>query len=229
MTNLLNKLNTIYLSTESHSIFVLHLPTTDQQPLENYLADVMEKSPKLFSELALVLDFGSIKTTIVDNQLTEIIKFFMEQNISISGIRGASYLEQLAADVGTRYIPKRGKMKKIATVDKPVATKIVRSPVRSGQQIYAKNSDLIVLSSVGHGAEVIADGNIHIYGDLKGKAIAGAAGNSESSIFCQQMQAELISIAGNYRVDEDLMNEYWGSRVHISLVNNSLVFDYLPN
>ncbi len=229
MTNLLNKLNTIYLSTESHSIFVLHLPTIHQQELENYLVDVREKSPNLFAELALVLDFSPLKSELDELQLTEIIEFFANNKILVSGIRGAKYLENLAAKVGTRYILKRGKMKKIAVVDKPVATKIIRSPVRSGQQIYAKNCDLIVVSSVGHGAEVIADGSIHIYGDLKGKAIAGAAGNSESSIFCQQMQAELISIAGNYRVDEDLMNEYWKARVHISLINNSLVFDYLPN
>jgi septum site-determining protein MinC len=86
-------------------------------------------------------------------------------------------------------------------------TKVISTPVRSGQQIYAKNCDLIVLSQVGQGAEVIADGNIHIYGTLRGRAIAGASGNKDARIFCQSLQAELISIAGIYQVSEDLPSD----------------------
>ncbi|GLQ29786.1 septum site-determining protein MinC [Litoribrevibacter albus] len=108
-----------------------------------------------------------------------------------------------------------------------VKAKIVATPVRSGQQIYAKGSDLIVLAQVGQGAEVIADGNIHIYGTLRGRAIAGASGNSEARIFCQSLQAELISIAGVYQVSDDLPADRIGQSSQIELKENHLHIDTL--
>lgn len=109
----------------------------------------------------------------------------------------------------------------------PPATKIISTPVRSGQQIYAKDSDLIILSQVGQGAEVIADGNIHIYGTLRGRAIAGASGNKEARIFCQSLQAELISIAGIYQVSDDLPADRIGQSSQIELKENHLHIDTL--
>ena len=79
---------------------------------------------------------------------------------------------------------------------------VIDRPLRSGQQVYAKGRDLVVLSMVNPGAEVIADGHIHVYAPLRGKAIAGARGNSEARIFSLCLEAELISIAGVYRTSE---------------------------
>jgi len=114
----------------------------------------------------------------------------------------------------------------VAQATRP-ATKIISTPVRSGQQIYAKDSDLIILSQVGQGAEVIADGNIHIYGTLRGRAIAGASGNKEARIFCQSLQAELISIAGIYQVSDDLPADRIGQSSQIELKENHLHIDTL--
>lgn len=86
---------------------------------------------------------------------------------------------------------------------------IIRRNVRSGQQIYAKDCDLIVIGSVGNGAEVIADGNIHIYGHLRGRALAGASGATQSLIICQSMEAELVSIAGNYWLSDQIPQNIW--------------------
>lgn len=108
-----------------------------------------------------------------------------------------------------------------------VPAKIIRHPVRSGQQIYAKGGDLIILSSVSTGAEVLADGNIHIYGPLRGRALAGVLGNTDASIFCMRLEAELISIAGRYKVDEDVKRSFWQKPVRISLVGNQLQVDPL--
>jgi septum site-determining protein MinC len=77
---------------------------------------------------------------------------------------------------------------------------VVRGPLRSGQRVYARNSDLIVMGVVSQGAEVIADGNIHIYGPLRGKAMAGAHGDTAARIFTTGLDAELVAIAGVYRV-----------------------------
>ncbi|MEK6749525.1 MAG: septum site-determining protein MinC [Pseudomonadota bacterium] len=85
----------------------------------------------------------------------------------------------------------------------PGKTKIVTQPVRSGQQIYAQGGDLVILGPVSAGAEVIADGNIHIYAPLRGRALAGATGNTGARIFAQSMEPELLSVAGHFRVFED--------------------------
>ncbi len=81
-------------------------------------------------------------------------------------------------------------------------TVMVTQPIRTGQQVYAQNADLIVMSAVSVGAEIIADGNIHVYGPLRGRALAGANGNKQARIFAQSMQAELVSVAGIYRTFE---------------------------
>ncbi|KQY81885.1 hypothetical protein ASD35_08890 [Pelomonas sp. Root1444] len=85
----------------------------------------------------------------------------------------------------------------------PVPTLIVDKPLRSGQQVYAKGGDLVVLAVVSHGAEVIADGSIHIYAPLRGKAIAGARGDTAARIYTQSLEAELLAIAGIYRTAEN--------------------------
>lgn len=79
-------------------------------------------------------------------------------------------------------------------------TLVVRGPLRSGQRVYARNGDLIVIGVVSRGAEVIADGNIHVYGPLRGKAMAGARGDAEARIFTTGLDAELVAVAGVYRV-----------------------------
>ena len=83
-----------------------------------------------------------------------------------------------------------------------VPTMVIDKPLRSGQRVYARGGDLVVLAVVSFGAEVIADGNIHVYGPLRGRAIAGARGNTEARIFSTCMEPQLVSIAGIYRTTE---------------------------
>jgi septum site-determining protein MinC len=116
-----------------------------------------------------------------------------------------------------------------ATVRAEKPRSILRSePVRSGQQIYARGGDLILLAAVGAGAEVLADGNIHVYGPLRGRAIAGAAGDTSARIFCHSLDAELLSIAGFYCVSEAIEAKFLKQRVQISLAGEQLVFERLP-
>ncbi|MCF7529926.1 septum site-determining protein MinC [Neisseria lisongii] len=103
-------------------------------------------------------------------------------------------------------------------------TVLVSTPVRTGQQVYAENSDLIVTGAVSQGAELIADGNIHIYAPMRGRALAGAAGNTEARIFIHSMQAELVSVAGIYRnFEQDLPAHLHKQPVQVSLQDNRLV------
>jgi septum site-determining protein MinC len=96
------------------------------------------------------------------------------------------------------------------------------SPVRSGQQVYAENADLTVLTTVGAGAEVIADGSIHIYGALRGRALAGAQGNEKARIFCREFHAELVAVAGHYKVLEDIPKDLRGKAVQVWLEQGQL-------
>jgi septum site-determining protein MinC len=102
------------------------------------------------------------------------------------------------------------------------AARIVTEPVRSGTQIYARGTDLVVTASVSPGAEVMADGHIHVYGRLRGRALAGAAGDTAARIFCTRLEAELVSIAGRYLVSEQLPAEHQGSPAQIALVDDML-------
>jgi len=112
-----------------------------------------------------------------------------------------------------------------AAPSKPVGGEpglVQTAPVRSGQQIYAENRDLTVVTAVGAGAEVIADGSIHIYGALRGRALAGAQGNEKARIFCREFHAELVAIAGHYKVLEDIPKELRGKAVQIWLDKEQL-------
>ena len=105
----------------------------------------------------------------------------------------------------------------------PVSAMIIDTPVRAGQRIYARGSDLIITAVVNNGAEIIADGSIHVYAPLNGRALAGASGNPEARIFALSMQPELVSIAGVYRTfDDGFPNDLTRQPAQIRLVGDRL-------
>lgn len=107
-------------------------------------------------------------------------------------------------------------------------TMVIDRPVRAGQQIYAKGTSLVVLAMVSAGAEIIADGDIHVYAPLRGRALAGARGNTAARIFVRSMEAELVSIAGIYRtLEQDLPSSIKGKPTQIFLENERLVMTAL--
>jgi septum site-determining protein MinC len=108
--------------------------------------------------------------------------------------------------------------------DSSLATLIQHQTVRSGQRIYARNRDLVVTAGIGAGAEVMADGCLHIYGSLRGRAMAGARGQLTARVFCQEFYAELVSIAGVFRVFETIPAELAGKPVQAWLAGEDLHF-----
>ena len=104
----------------------------------------------------------------------------------------------------------------------PTGALVIEKPMRSGQQAYARGRDLVMLAMVNPGAEVIADGHIHVYAPLRGRAIAGARGNPDARIFALSMEPELVSIAGLYRTGEaPLLAAVWGKPTQVRLASNS--------
>jgi septum site-determining protein MinC len=104
-------------------------------------------------------------------------------------------------------------------------SKVVTQPVRSGQQVYAQQGDLILLSSISPGAELVADGHIHVYGPLRGRALAGVSGDASARIFCRSLEAELVSVAGFWRVREDLPEALIGKPVQIFLDGETVMIE----
>jgi len=101
-------------------------------------------------------------------------------------------------------------------------SRLVTRPVRSGQQIYARGGDLVIATSVSEGAEVLADGHIHIYGALRGRALAGATGDTEARIFCRRFEPDLVAIAGCYKVADAIEEGVRSRAVAVRLENDNL-------
>ncbi len=130
-----------------------------------------------------------------------------------------------AAREGRRAAPAAAALSTTAAASAAAAPKPGRmqlANVRSGQQLYAENCDLTVMATVGAGAEVIADGSIHIYGTLRGRALAGAQGNTSARIFCRDFHAELVAIAGHYKVLDDVPDTLRGKAVQVWLEQDQI-------
>ena len=140
---------------------------------------------------------------------------------STSGTSAEAVTAAEHADSDPAAAPEAGSSERPA---RATNTKIVQQAVRSGQRIMARNSDLIVLAAVNAGAEIIAQGNIHVYAPLRGRALAGVSGDTQARIFCHQFEAELVAIAGNYRVfDDGPPKELRGKAVQVFLNGEQLI------
>jgi septum site-determining protein MinC len=115
---------------------------------------------------------------------------------------------------------------KSADAEAPVSSLTVKQPVRGGQVIYAQRGDLVVLAPVNAGAQVIADGHVHVYGPLRGRALAGAQGMADARVFCQSLEAELVSVAGQYCLADEIPADRRGRPTQIFVENGS--FHFLP-
>ena len=195
------------------SLFTLttfHLLNADAQLVHQQLKPLVEQTPRFFQQLPIILDLFSLPSATGPIDFPAIISCLRGYGLIPVGIRGGTPEQQTFAIQSGLAILANIKTETTDTVSKQNApapsinSKVITQPVRSGQQIYAKNSDLIVIASVSPGAELLADGNIHIYGRLKGRALAGVTGNQQAHIFCQNLEAELVAISGHYWLSEDL-------------------------
>ena len=176
------------------------------------------ETPNFFEHDPLLLDFSLLDDATPIQNLVPLLKVLRNCKLVALAIRGASPQWTAAARaVGLAEAPPestRSKTSKtlvevssteireiVREVPGP-ATMVIDRPLRSGQKIYARGADLIVLAMVNQGAEVVADGNIHVYAPLRGKAMAGASGNTNARIYSLCLEPELISIAGVYRTSE---------------------------
>ena len=181
-------------------------------PIVEWLAEIdatLARSPGYFVGKPIVLDLASVDLS--SAAIAHLLGSLNERNIRVLGIEGVDE-ERLAANMpplltGGRacVITRSEPAQKPEPEAKPKPTSLLlESPVRSGQSIVFMEGDVTVLGSVGSGAEIVAGGSIHIYGTLRGRAMAGVNGNSNARIYCQRIEAELLAIDGYYQTAEEI-------------------------
>ena len=202
----MSKMDSFQLKADFMPLTVFKLTTSNIDTFHSQLADVVNKAPKYFVHAPILLDVHAIKDH-SSLDLSALCSALKKQKILPIGIKGLNKeLHDRAVEKGLAIVKtSHGKKDTAASTEKSNRkTKLITTPIRSGAQIYAPDSDLIILSAVNAGAEVIADGHIHVYGPLRGRALAGARGDESARIFCKSLEAELISIAGCYLVKDNL-------------------------
>jgi septum site-determining protein MinC len=140
--------------------------------------------------------------------------------------RPAPVVAPAPAPVAPPARPERRPEPKAADAEPHVSSVTVKQPVRGGQVIYAQRADLVVLAPVNAGAQVIADGHVHVYGPLRGRALAGAQGMADARVFCQSLEAELLSVAGQYCLADEIPVDRRGKPTQVFVENGS--FHFLP-
>ncbi|HDZ8836315.1 TPA: septum site-determining protein MinC [Aeromonas dhakensis] len=226
------------LKGTTFTISVLHISDGKPERIRQLLAAKVAQAPQFFNCAPLVINVERL-TEIPDfEQLKELVE---SEDFVLVGITGAqNEAMKTAAKAAGLAVMASGKSRKAEPQPEPapapileakpvpapvIASKVHVGPVRSGQQLYAAGTSLVVLGSVSPGAEVIADDSIHIYGTLRGRAIAGAKGNPQARIYCQQLQAELLSIAGTFQLSDALPAGLIQQPVHVRLDNEQLRID----
>ena len=234
----------------------LRLKRLDAEELQRELTEKVRHAPNLFERAPVVLDLSHLPELPDPETVRDLLARIREAGMSPVGLSyGTSENEQLARALGVPLFakfraaferspqaepepaPRARRREPAPTPEPPVVSRadagaavigmLHEKPVRSGQQVYARGRDLILTKLVANGAEVIADGSIHVYGALRGRALAGAQGDASARIYCHEFHAELVSIAGQYRVFEDIPAELRGQRVQAWLDGDKLVVQKL--
>lgn len=206
-----------------------------EPPLANWLQDLdrwIENSPGFFTGRPVVLDLNALQPEV--DEIPGIVAELARRGIRVYAIEDKT-LDALGAELPPLLV---GAKRTIVDEQQPdptvkasikpgetpaSGTLMVEAPVRSGQSIFHPNGDVIVLGSAGSGSEIVAGGSIHVYGTLRGRAFAGAAGNPKARIFCRKNEAELLSVDGWYRTAEEMEPSSRGGPVQAYLEDGVIV------
>jgi septum site-determining protein MinC len=222
------------------TVMVVRVDDPNDPEFESRLAEQIARSPTFFANAPVVMDLQHCTGAASADAFHGLRRMLKRQHLIAVGVQNANATQIRAAmnaDLAAFAPANAGRrteaVEPAAAAPAPIAapvitpagvnrTKVITQPVRSGAQVYARGSDLIVLSSVSPGAEVIADGHVHIYGTLRGRAIAGASGDTEARIFIGKLEAELLCVAGHYLVSEAIEADYIGKSVQVTLIDDRL-------
>ncbi len=181
-------------------------------PIVDWLKEVdatLARSPGFFVGKPVVLDLSSLDLS--GSAISHLVMSLEKRSIRVLGIEGCEG-SRLTANMpplltGGRHAPIQQVEPEKPEVKPPPSSLLLDSPVRSGQSIVFPDGDVTVVGSVGSGAEIVAGGSIHVYGTLRGRAMAGVNGNASARIYCHRMEAELLAIDGYYQTAEEIPDE----------------------
>jgi septum site-determining protein MinC len=217
----------------------VRIRTTDPGAILDELTGRIAGAPQFFRRTGVCLDLGALDGAPDAAELRSVIDAIRRAGMLVIGLSGdAAEMEAVSNGLNLPVLsgfraprqpvpdvqPAPPAAASTEPADSTLATLIQHQTVRSGQRIYARNRDLVVTAGVGAGAEVMADGCLHIYGSLRGRAMAGARGQLTARMFCQEFHAELVSIAGVFRVFETIPAELAGKPVQAWLAGEELHF-----
>jgi septum site-determining protein MinC len=222
----------------------VRLRTISATAIHEEIAARLATAPQMIERTAVCLDLSALEKEPEVAELRDVLDAIRRAGMLPIGLaHGTAAVDALARTLDLPVLTQfraQNRTPPVASEPKPVAnepkkatptseaaefanpTLMHHQPVRSGQRVYARHRDLVVTSVVGAGAEVMADGCVHIYGALRGRAAAGARGEVTARVFCQEFQAELISIAGVFRVFETIPPEFAGKPVQAWLDGDDL-------
>lgn len=221
MTDNVLKSQAFKLKGRLFTFTVIQILDSDKNSFGQQIIEMVAQAPKLFENSPIVLDCSQIDVDKFD--LHWVYECIRAQGIVPVAIQGGNaFVNTCAQALGLAILNSSSSNDKalMETAFEPlqevvqatpavVKAKRVNGPIRSGQQVVSKGADLVITASVSYGAEILSEGHIHIYGALRGKALAGIAGDKDARIFCQSLDAELVAIAGFYLVRE-AMEKYTG-------------------
>ena len=218
----------------SFTAVVLELAGAADQAFYEALDTLLQQAPHFFTNAPFVIDLDKAAGLQLNGDFTRLVRELRGRKLSVIGVQNGS-MGQNAAALGAGLITLQGgrevSAERVAatssTAEPTPATLLISEPVRSGQRIFADRGDLVVVSSVSSGAELIAQGSIHVYGRLRGRALAGVNGDRTARIFCQSLEAELVAIAGLYRTSDDLGPAVRQQRVQAFLRDEALCLEPL--
>lgn len=228
-------------SAQLHVVAVA-LKDTDVQLVAADLAQRLADDPDFFDNDPVLIDLAQVRDVEQAIDFPALIALLRTHHTQPVAVRGGSEAQMLAAVAAGLSRAPDAQIARTAPVEvqevvhevvrevpAPVAdAMVIDKPLRSGQQVYARGTDLVVLAVVSYGAEVIADGNVHVYAPLRGRAIAGARGNTSARIFSTCMEPQLLSIAGMYRTtDTELAPEVVGKPAQVRLDGEKIIVEPL--
>ncbi|MFI3217832.1 MAG: septum site-determining protein MinC [Methylococcales bacterium] len=226
---------TLEFKSGSFSVPILILFTDDLKAIGQQLQEKVDLAPEFFKNSPLIFDVQELNKLSRAIDIPALVDIIRQSGLLPTGIRGGTAQQNKEAlallipvysahsSTPTSADTQAQKQKIIESESSVNASAtIITRPVRSGQRLYALG-DLIVLAQVSAGAEIMAEGNIHVYNTLRGRALAGVQGNVDARIFCSDLQAELISIAGNYKISEDMRDVVSKKSVQVYLQGHTLI------
>ncbi|HEX6978561.1 MAG TPA: septum site-determining protein MinC [Alphaproteobacteria bacterium] len=216
---------------------VLQLTGNADAAFYDVLDTKLAQAPHFFTNAPIVLDLDKAAGIRQPDDFVKLVQELRARKLTLIGIQNGTSEQSKAALVaglitlqGGRDLPPDDVKRTGATIRaaEPLRrTLLVTDPVRSGQRIFADAGDLVVVASVSSGAELIARGNIHVYGRMRGRALAGANGDPKARIFCQSLEAELLAIAGLYRTSDEIEPSARKQRVQVYLKDDALCIEPL--